>query len=146
MSWFPTARSPLNGWWVKGVSTASRKRCAVCDRFQTDEAYVAASSLCQTCAQGEAGEASHSFSEIWKEGLLLHTVLPDLLEVEGDTTLLTNEAPRNKRCMRACLQTMIKLYNNSWQERRSSKEAKSQAEREGRRRSERTRGRLRGVG
>jgi len=126
-SWFPKVRSPLNGWWVKGVSTVSLKRCAVCDRFQTDHAYVAAGSSCQTCAKGETREASHSFSEIWKEGLLLRTVLPDLLEVEGDTTLLTSEAPRNKRCVRACLQTMIRLYHDSRQGKRSSKEAKSEA-------------------
>jgi hypothetical protein len=72
-SWFPTERSPLNCWWVKGVSIVSQKRCAVCDRFQTDQVYAAVSSTCQACAKGEAGEASHSFSEMQLGYLMLQS-------------------------------------------------------------------------
>jgi hypothetical protein len=103
--WWPELKTKnrLNGWWVRGFSIQATKRCATCKRYKTTHDYDRNRAHCDQCWKQGKPEATHASGAVWQDGVIFRTALPDLLEVEGDTTLIPG-------AIRDCLKYMLCLY------------------------------------
>ena len=110
-SWWPQQRNELrknrlNGWWVRGISIEGTKRCVSCKRYKTTHAYEIGRAQCRECRSAGKEEGAHDPGDVWQDGLLLRSALPERIEDEGDTPLIPEK-------IRACLKLMLQLYTQS---------------------------------
>ena len=72
-------------------------------RYKTTNAYDRERGQCDQCWKEGKTETTHASGAVWQDGVLFRTALPDLLEVEGDTTLIPG-------AIKDCLKYMLRLY------------------------------------
>ena len=72
-------------------------------RYKRTNAYDRERAQCDQCRKEGKPKVTHASGSAWQDDVLFRTALPDLLEVEGDTTLIPG-------AIRDCLKYMLRLY------------------------------------